>query len=373
MGDTAGVTPMGMADSTVASIFNGAFQLGNTALGNALNYKYQSKLNKQALKNQFILDEYRANINRIQSDYEYERNSPANQIKRYQDAGLNPNLIYGAGQNAQTPYQIQGFSAGSTPGDYTYHGDWTRMGDAVTSAMNTYFRSKEEQARLELASKEAFAKDVENMYAVQKLASDFNVDPQGKVLDPNTTGRIAQGFDMQKQRQDAEIRDRERQRDLQAQELQQRKTESENQMQLAYQQLQEQKRQFDSSSAQQSKEFRQRVKQAQQNYDLAVKQHNSLVQQQEHQRMIDYVEHQWEMTVKDFNDGAISEQEYDRRRKAYADYVRDHKLDTHYNNVLKGMSAAGTLVKDVADAFKPKINVKFNNTEHATIHSYGKK
>lgn len=364
-------TTMGMADSTVASIFNGAFQLGNTALGNALNYKYQRKLNTQAFKQQTALDAYRAQLNRIQSDYEYERNSPKNQMSRFAEAGLNPNLIYGQGSNAQTPYQLQGFSAGSVPGDYTYHGDWTRMGDAVTTAMNTYFRSKEQEANLELAGKAAIKQDIENMYAAQKLANDFNVDPQGRVLDPNTTGKIAQGFDLQKSKQEAEIKNMEKQRQLQEQEMIERINQSNQQLQLERDKLEEQKRQFNSNTETHNKEFKQKMQQAQRDYDLQLKKHNALLQQQEHERKISEVEHQWEMTVKAFNDGEISEREYDRRRKAYADYVRDHKLDTHYNNVLKGMSAVGGLVNDIGSAFKPNIHYqeRHYHTDNANIYT----
>jgi len=54
--------------------------------GSALQYKYQKKLAEQ--QNQFNLDMWK-----MQNEY----NSPAAQMKRFQEAGLNPNLIYGQG------------------------------------------------------------------------------------------------------------------------------------------------------------------------------------------------------------------------------------------------------------------------------------
>jgi hypothetical protein len=60
----------------------GAFGLGSDMLSN-----------KGALKRQQLADQQNMKFWHMQNEY----NTPANQMKRLQDAGLNPNLIYGSG------------------------------------------------------------------------------------------------------------------------------------------------------------------------------------------------------------------------------------------------------------------------------------
>lgn len=76
-----------------SSAIGGLFQLGSSAL----NYKYQKQLAEQ--QNQFNLDMWRMNN---------EYNSPQAQMKRFEQAGLNPNLIYGQGTsgNSSSPPQM---------------------------------------------------------------------------------------------------------------------------------------------------------------------------------------------------------------------------------------------------------------------------
>lgn len=63
-------------------IGQGAFGLGSDMLSN-----------KGALKRQQLADQQNMKFWHMQNEY----NTPANQMKRLQDAGLNPNLIYGSG------------------------------------------------------------------------------------------------------------------------------------------------------------------------------------------------------------------------------------------------------------------------------------
>ena len=61
---------------------SGAFGLGSDMLSN-----------KGALRRQQLADQQNIRFWKMQNEY----NTPANQMKRLQDAGLNPNLIYGSG------------------------------------------------------------------------------------------------------------------------------------------------------------------------------------------------------------------------------------------------------------------------------------
>lgn len=67
-----------------SSVMSGATGL----IGQALQYKYNKRLMKR--QNQYNIDMWK-----MQADY----NSPQSQMQRFQEAGLNPNLIYGQGSN----------------------------------------------------------------------------------------------------------------------------------------------------------------------------------------------------------------------------------------------------------------------------------
>lgn len=76
-----------------SSLMSGATGL----IGQALQYKYNKRL--MARQNQYNIDMWK-----MQADY----NSPQSQMQRFQEAGLNPNLIYGQGSNgnmSQAPVQ----------------------------------------------------------------------------------------------------------------------------------------------------------------------------------------------------------------------------------------------------------------------------
>lgn len=83
-GSMGGAFAAGAAGTAAGSLIGGAFNLG----GLALQQKYYKE--QAALQNQYNIDMWK-----MQADY----NSPANQMRRFQEAGLNPNLIYGQGSN----------------------------------------------------------------------------------------------------------------------------------------------------------------------------------------------------------------------------------------------------------------------------------
>ena len=68
----------------IGSAFSGTFGL----LGNYLNYRYQSRLAEQQNK-------YNLEMWNLQNEY----NSPQAQMKRFEEAGLNPMLIYNQGNS----------------------------------------------------------------------------------------------------------------------------------------------------------------------------------------------------------------------------------------------------------------------------------
>ncbi len=86
-----------MNDLLSAGVSSGVSGLLGLA-GQAVNYGYQKKLAEQ--QNQYNIDMWK-----MQADY----NSPQAQMQRFQEAGLNPNLIYGQGNNgnmSQAPQMV---------------------------------------------------------------------------------------------------------------------------------------------------------------------------------------------------------------------------------------------------------------------------
>lgn len=79
-----------MDDESLGGVIAGAAALG----ASAINAGSQERTNRWQMKlAQYAYDQERQ---MIQEQNEY--NSPLNQLKRYQEAGLNPNLIYGEGK-----------------------------------------------------------------------------------------------------------------------------------------------------------------------------------------------------------------------------------------------------------------------------------
>ena len=80
--------------SPLTSAIGGGFGI----IGNALNFAYQTSLAHQQ-------NAYNLNMWKLQNEY----NSPANQMRRYEEAGLNPALMYGQvtpGNASSAPQQV---------------------------------------------------------------------------------------------------------------------------------------------------------------------------------------------------------------------------------------------------------------------------
>lgn len=83
---------LGSAGGVAGSLIGGAFSLG----GAALQHKYNKEL--ASIQNQYNIDMWKMNN---------EYNTPANQMARMKEAGLNPNLMYSQGNtgNSSSPPQ----------------------------------------------------------------------------------------------------------------------------------------------------------------------------------------------------------------------------------------------------------------------------
>lgn len=97
-------------------LLGGIFGLGQTKLQDKYNrraakdnYNYQKQLQEQEHLYNMEMAKYQHSQNMEMWNLQNEYNSPEQQLKRYQEAGINPHMIYGnvGSGNASTPPQFQ--------------------------------------------------------------------------------------------------------------------------------------------------------------------------------------------------------------------------------------------------------------------------
>ena len=148
--------------SIVGSAISGAFGMA----GEKLRYENEKELASQ--QNQYNLDMWR-----MQNEY----NSPAAQMQRFKEAGLNPNLIYGQGSNGNSqtaPHMV-------TPGaaDYTEH--MSKLGQlfnvaGLMSAVEDYHIKREKAQQEAIKTQDDLNKL--NAKAVLSGVYRWDYDPQ---------------------------------------------------------------------------------------------------------------------------------------------------------------------------------------------------
>lgn len=143
----------------VSGAIGGAFGL----LGNYLNYKYQSRLaDKQ--------NEFNLNMWNLQNEY----NSPAAQMRRYEEAGLNPALMYGQvtpGNASTAPQQV-------TPNAPNFSRDLKDLAQAfnIEGIKQAIADTKLKQANARAASAAADRAEGENE-ALDNLQWNYHFEP----------------------------------------------------------------------------------------------------------------------------------------------------------------------------------------------------
>lgn len=143
----------------VGAAFSGAMGI----IGSALNYKYQSKLQEKQ-------NEYNLNMWNLQNEY----NSPQAQMKRYEEAGLNPALIYSQGNPGNaTSAPVQG-----VPDAPDFSRDMRELGQAFNiEGLKTAIANRK-KAQAEARQALAVAEDAESDNdALRRLYWDYSFDP----------------------------------------------------------------------------------------------------------------------------------------------------------------------------------------------------
>lgn len=99
-------------------------------------------------------------------DYQNQYNTPANQMQRFADAGLNPNLVYGLGSNGNQPA-----SGSIAPVDFATHQRENRLANFQMQLQSKQVMADiaQKQAMVNLYDKQAQGIDLENQYNAQTL------------------------------------------------------------------------------------------------------------------------------------------------------------------------------------------------------------
>lgn len=84
---------------TLGGMLAAGATLGSQIFANRRNRQAQLEINKQNLQHDTVMYERQRSDALADRDYADKYNSPAQQMQRYKEAGLNPNLIYGQATN----------------------------------------------------------------------------------------------------------------------------------------------------------------------------------------------------------------------------------------------------------------------------------
>lgn len=169
-----------------APVLGGIIAAGASLLGNLFNSGSNRRTNqKQADYNTDLYAKQRADA---LADWERNNayNSPSQQMQRFKEAGLNPNLIYGNMQNAQPIRSVDA----KAPDFVAPRIDTSQIGDLVSNYYNIKQQDlaiKQQQKALEMANEQIRSQQMKNNYdssftystevgAIKKQQLQENVD-----------------------------------------------------------------------------------------------------------------------------------------------------------------------------------------------------
>lgn len=88
---------------SLGNVLGNAFPVVGSLINGFFNYKAQKQSNIRNLQTAKELENYRYNRDLLQYQKALEYNTPKNQMERFKEAGLNPNLIYSRGSSGEAP------------------------------------------------------------------------------------------------------------------------------------------------------------------------------------------------------------------------------------------------------------------------------
>lgn len=181
-----GSSSAGKASDLINSPFGGLEDYVTGASSANRQYRYESALQsasqgfsaaeaEKAHQRSIELAKLEDSLSRGYFDYVANYNTPANQMARLQDAGLNPNLVYGNGAmavQASTPIehiptsaQASGSGVGSAIGGYSQSlGSMIGAVSGLTGMARDLQAARESKARTELLAAQKTGQDLENVF-----------------------------------------------------------------------------------------------------------------------------------------------------------------------------------------------------------------
>lgn len=157
----------GAAIGAVGQIIGNAQQSANIKA----QIEAQKQENQKTREYNYMLAKQQNEWNIAQWNRENEYNSPANQMKRYSDAGLNPDLIYGQSNlSAQSPQLTSG--APGTPTDMSAISSKPTFASVVNSALNAYESTS--RTALNRASENKLGRETQYLDGELKWQDIFN-------------------------------------------------------------------------------------------------------------------------------------------------------------------------------------------------------
>lgn len=192
-----------------APVLGGIIGAGASLLGNLFNLGGNKRNNQR--QSDFNTEMY--NRQRADALADWERNnaynSPSQQMQRFKEAGLNPNLIYGQMQNAQPIRSVDA----KAPDFVAPRIDTTQIGDLVSNYYNIKQQDlaiKQQQKALEMANEQIKSQQMKNNYdssftystevggirkqqlqeSVDKIIEDWNMTRELRSMNPLKADQI---------------------------------------------------------------------------------------------------------------------------------------------------------------------------------------
>lgn len=128
-----------------APVIAGGIQAAGSLIGSALSNASTARQNKLSRKFSEHMYARQRGDNLADWAMQNEYNSPANQMKLFKDAGLNPNLLYGDGGGFTAASPVRSSDA-PTP---TFNSSRWDIGGAVQNGLTAYFDTQIKQAQVD--------------------------------------------------------------------------------------------------------------------------------------------------------------------------------------------------------------------------------
>lgn len=142
------------------------------------------QLREQQFNREMAEWQNQVNLQNWQMQNEY--NTPANQMQRYQEAGLNPNLIYGQGSNGNAAAAPQAAQVHAAPGKLPQY----NFGDlGMSAAVDAYYKGRQQRNADAIAAAQVDFTKAQEAQAVQNTALK-NVETLAEMLKYNRDSRL---------------------------------------------------------------------------------------------------------------------------------------------------------------------------------------